>query len=472
MKELQKTTQGLISSGTDKEKMDLLSKAFSIFSDDAARLENAYDQLGKQFESLNLELQDANHKLLNKVAELDVITDYLKNILDNIAQGILFIDLNGTITLCNPAAETILEIQRQEMIFQRFWKVFKDDVFGFSMRSTLNLEKAVQDNKVMQNFELESLSKRADHSQKVKAAPIESDYGSKDCVNLLSSTAVSRLNLQQQAATNQIRYTSPLHHHKELEIGTAFALKDKCQNQGLIIMVRDVTEMRRLQVIAARADRMKVLGEMAAQVAHEIRNPLGGIKGFASLLKRDLADNPELQKMASHIVEGTDSLNNLVNQILHYARPVQPHPEKVDLIALLNEMKKHVIADSNIYRPNIAIEINAAFDRFILSVDVEYFKSALLNLLVNAIQAMPKGGTVSFSLSKQPGYAVLSITDNGTGIPEEVMPRLFSPFFTTKPEGNGLGLAEVQKVIQAHGGTIDVASIIDKGTVFTIKLPL
>jgi signal transduction histidine kinase len=237
-------------------------------------------------------------------------------------------------------------------------------------------------------------------------------------------------------------------------------------------MIRDVTEMRYLQTLADRADRMKVLGEMAAQVAHEIRNPLGGIKGFASLLKRDLISHPEMQQMAASIVEGTDNLNHLVDQILHYSRPVQAHTEATDLILLLKQVKEHIMADANIYKSNINIHIETSFSKISLPLDTGLFKSALLNLIVNAIQAMPNGGTITLALRKQLYHVILSVSDTGTGIPEDLIPKLYSPFFTTKREGNGLGLIEVQKVIHAHGGTIDVTSIVNQGTTFIIKLPI
>lgn len=356
------------------------------------------------------DLQNATH---------DAVTDCLQNILDHIAQGILFIELDGRITTCNKAAEAILGIQSQTVIFRYFGKVFKDDVFGFSMQKMLER--------------------------------------------------------QQPAPAICTNYNSPMNQYSELEIVTTFVAKrDKSsqnQNQGLIVMIRDVTEVHHLQMMAARADRMKILGEMAAQVAHEIRNPLGGIKGFASLLKRDLKDHPEQQKMAEYIVEGTDSLNHLVNQILNYTRPVQPHLENTDLIALLQQVKEHVMADTNIYKSNIAILIDAPFDTLMLSIDIAHFKSAILNLIVNAIQAMPEGGIISLSTRKKTGYIILTISDTGIGIADESLSKLYSPFFTTKPEGNGLGLIEVQKIIQAHGGTIDVRSAPEKGTAFTIKLP-
>lgn len=420
MENLQKAAHNVMSSKTDKEKMDSLCQAFELFTLDTGRLENAYDSLNRQFETLNLELQDANYNLRSKVAELDVVTNYLQNILDNITQGILFIDFNGIITTCNKAAENILGINGSQIVHRPYRDTFKDDAFGFSMNAILKGH--------------------------------------------------------QESATYNVSYVSPHNQLSELEVVTSFAIKNSLgaeyQNQGLVVMIRDVTEMRHLQTMAARADRMKVLGEMAAQVAHEIRNPLGGIKGFASLLKRDLKDSPELQKMAGYIVEGTDSLGNLVNQILHYARPIHPHPEKTDLIALLNLVKEYIKADANIYKANISILIDAPFKELILPLDINLFKSAMLNLMVNSIQAMPDGGTLTLSVRQQQGLLILSVADTGSGIPEELLSKLYSPFFTTKPEGNGLGLVEVQKVILAHGGTIDVASTVNQGTTFTIKLPL
>lgn len=381
------------------------------------------EQKKELFDSLNLELQDANYLLQNKVAELDVLTNYLKNILDNMVQGILFLDFSGTVTTCNAATEKILGIKGEQLLFRRFWDVLKDDVFGFSMRSILNIE-------------AEALH---------------------------------------EAAIYNVSYLSPLHGQLDLEVVTAFAINRakgrQKQNQGLIIMLRDVTEMRNLQMLTARADRMKALGEMAAQVAHEIRNPLGGIKGFASLLKRDLKDNPSLQKMAASIVEGTDNLDHMVDRILHYSRPVHLHLEKTDLMALIHDLKLLFMADAHAYHSNVTIVIDASFDQVILSLDPVLFKSALLNLWVNAAQAMPDGGAITLSVRKQPGCVILSVSDTGVGIPEENLSKLYSPFFTTKVEGNGLGLIEVQKVIQAHGGAIDVESTVNKGTTFKIKLP-
>lgn len=427
MKHLKKITSAVQKSLTDKKKTDSLNRAFKIFSTETGRLEAAYHSLTAHSKMLNLELQQTNQELQNKAKELDITTDYLKGILDHIAQGILVVDLSGTVTTYNTAAENILGIKSSNVVFHSFWQTFKDDLFGFSLHELLKTKK---------NF-----------------------TGS--CITYTTPQA---FHLDIEVTTTFIFKRN--HYKRDLEISPPYKIAE-----GLIIMLRDVTEVRHLQVLANRTDQMKELGEIAAHVAHEIRNPLGGIKGFASLLKRDLAENPKLQKMANYIVEGTENLNQLVSQILQYARPIQPHFEKVNLIQLLNEMKNHLLADINMNTPSIQISIQSFSEDIPLFLDPPLFKSALLNLLMNAKQAMPNGGRIDLSVYQKHNHLILVIADSGIGISEENLSKLWSPFFTTKPEGNGLGLAEVQKVIQAHRGTVDVSSAINQGTTFIIKIP-
>lgn len=338
------------------------------------------------------------------------VKDFLSGVLDNISQGVLFIDLQGSITSCNKAAESILGIPADAILTKKFWEVFPDGTFGFSIE--------------------ESLQQNIDH-------------------------------------TTYSTYTSPDNTTLDLEVATTLI-----PSQGMILILKDVTEIRHLQAILNRANKMKELGEMAAHVAHEIRNPLGGIKGFASLLKRDLADNPQLEKMADYIVKGTDNLNELVDQILHYSRPLHLHIETTDLITLLNDIKTLLLADAQFKDKEISLKLSSPSGTLPIAIDAHIIKSAILNLLVNAAEAVAKKGKITIKVDKTPKYASISIADNGIGIPQEHLSKLYSPFFTTKPEGNGLGLAEVQKVVQAHGGTIDVESKVGHGTTFTLKLPL
>lgn len=362
---------------------------------------------------------------MEKILEDERISNYFKRILDHIVQGILFIDFRGVVTTYNKTAEAMLGVSQEQVLFHPFWNHFSDTLFGFSLRDALK-------------------NRGENHTP---------------CC---------------------ITYGSPETHSYELEILTSFLQASPEDNQlqndselssGLLVMLRDVTEIKQLQTMANRIDRMKELGAMAAQVAHEIRNPLGGIKGFATLLHRDLQAHPQLQEMAAHIVEGTDALSQRVSQVLQYARPVSLHPEKVDLVALLKEVKELILADTSIDTSRLTIVIPSNKEQIPIELDIALFKSAILNLMVNAIQAMPEGGEITMSVQKKLKHVALIFSDTGTGISEENLSKIYSPFFTTKPEGNGLGLAEVQKVIQAHHGTIDTFSQIGKGTTFVIKLP-
>jgi signal transduction histidine kinase len=411
---------------TQQEKMDALLEAFSLFSYETERLQTAYRLLKEQFEAVNTELEESNRQLTLKIAELDVVTYYLDSILSNITQGILFIDFIGNVTTYNTAAQQILEVERLDVVFEPFWSHFKDDHFGFSMRQAL----------------------------KNKTAP------------------------RTQLAT----ITLPSGAVREIEVDTTFVLQKNSTiggtrrsptldaMKGVIILIRDLTDLRRLQAVASRNDRMKELGEMAAMVAHEIRNPLGGIKGFASLLQRDLSDRPQQQQMAQYIVEGTDTLNSLVNQVLDYARPLDMHLEHHDILPLIHSLHVHLEADQILTAAH-SLRIETQLNEVRIPVDIIQLRSALLNLLLNAVQSMPKGGEITIKLWYTGSILHIAIVDQGEGIAAVNLEKIFSPFFTTKPKGNGLGLSEVHKIIRAHGGTIDVVSVVGEGSTFTLQLP-
>lgn len=406
---------------SQEKKIESLNRAFDLFTKESERLEKSYVDLKEQFKTLNIELEDTVKQLNQKLVELDAITYYLNGILSNISQGILFINLNGGVTTYNEAAQVILQIYSEKVLFHSFWDNFRDDAFGFSMREALAL--------------------------------------------------------QHPMGTVYTTYVHPDGSSHELEVDTSFVLRHGREQgspidamQGIIVLIRDITEIRRLQMIANRSDRLKELGEMAAMVAHEIRNPLGGIKGFASLLQRDLKDQPKLEQMARYIIDGTDSLNRLVTTVLNYARPVQLHIEVYDLISLVHDLQQLVQADSS-FDPRVKFEIKSRHKDMPVPIDAHLLKSALLNLVVNSYQAMPEGGQITISINSLEGHAVIKVADTGIGIQPENIEKLYTPFFTTRANGNGFGLAEVLKIVQAHGGTIEVKSEVNKGTEFTIKIP-
>jgi PAS domain S-box-containing protein len=413
--ELKHTTAAAVEMKSLQDGIDKLSQAFEIFSHETARLENSYEALQEKFTRINQKLEKSNRELHLKVSELDATSFYLNSLLNNISQGILFIKLSGVVSTYNPRAEEILGISQEKVLHSHFSTWFPDDLFCFSMKEAL-------------------ASKKAPETLFMTLSTIQGTQ-------------------------------------KELELSVKFDLKGDDASNGLIVLIRDITEMRRLQAIANRHYRMEELGEMAASLAHEIRNPLGGIEGFASLLHRDLNEMPEKQKMASAIIDGTRTLSTLVTNVLHYARPIKLRFATTDLVLLLKQVLELVKADST-YSQEIEYHLKFSASSILAPVDEEVLKTALLNLVVNAVQAMPQGGSLYVDLIQKNEFVTISITDTGEGISEENIEKIFSPFFTTKEEGNGLGLSEVQKVIQAHGGNIQVSSNLGKGSRFTIKLPL
>lgn len=418
IKNLKTIAEEISQSPDSDQQIRLLTRGFELFSEETERLDQAYAAIKAQFQEVNHKLKETNDRLESKVQELHVLTSYLDNILSHMAQGLIFIDLEGHITTYNAAAEAIFEIPKNQVLYQKFSDHFLDSLIGFSM------EKA--------------------------------------------------LKTQEVPHTGFFSLDFPDGKHKDLEVQMTFVPKKEegletlDYTQGLILLLRDITELRRLQTAASRKDRMQALGEMAAQVAHEIRNPLGGIKGFAALLHRDLKSQPEQLRLTNYILEGAGTLERLVTQVLNYSRPIQLELKTIDIPSLLHELKES-LEGQKVIDLNISFEIQTP-KKLTLLVDPGLLQSALLNLIVNALQAMPEGGTLSLILKEEKDKVILQVKDTGIGIAPEHIKKLFSPFFSTKADGNGLGLAEAHKVIQAHGGEISVDSTVGKGTTFTIKL--
>ncbi|MBM3184310.1 MAG: hypothetical protein FJZ64_03285 [Chlamydiae bacterium] len=317
--------------------------------------------------------------------------------------------MEGKIQIASEMALKFFSLSEEATLHHLYWDLFEDDFFGFSMKEALNF-----------------------------------------------------------GIPQRLIYKS--HRFLELEISTTFTFSDP-RFQGMILIAKDLTEKQKLKKQISRNEEMKDLGENTAQIVHEIRNLLGGMRGFASLLEKDLHEAPPLQMMASSIIEGVKLLEKLSASILHYARPIQVHPASKEVGAFLKEFAKFIKVDPAFPR-QVKMELHIPNDPVLLPLDPEAMKSALLNLAFNAIQAMPNGGVLSISLFKLEGCCQISITDTGVGIAPELLSCLFSPSFTTKKKGNGLGLVETKKIVQAHFGTIDVRSMIGKGSTFTITLPL
>ncbi len=217
-----------------------------------------------------------------------------------------------------------------------------------------------------------------------------------------------------------------------------------------------------------RADRLSAIGQLAAGLAHEIRNPLASIDGAAEVLNM-ADDRPELRKETVGIIRKECSrLNRLLTSLLDFARPRRPEWREVDLSRVLDSAIDLV---SHSAGKGIRFHRETAHGVPRLLGDAEQLTQVMLNLTLNAAQAMPEGGDVWLTARQDDDGIVIEIRDQGAGIPEENLDSIFDPFFTTKDTGTGLGLSVVHQIVTQHGGTVTVTGNQDKGTTFTLFFP-
>jgi signal transduction histidine kinase len=414
--QLQKVANAALSSSSTQEGMKHLARAFALFSTETNSIKAAYLRLQQRSNEINKELDLSKNHLKLKRQDLESITTFLDNLLDIISQAVIFIDINGTIVIFNKKAQDLFQKEKKDVLFHNYLSHFKDDFLGFSVKQSINL-------------------------------------------NLSKQKSYATLKLKDKNA-------------KQIEISTLFVGENHLPYKGLIILINDITKIKELKIKASRNDHLKELGKMNATIAHEIKNPLGGIRGYASLLIKNLENNPHLQQMAIQILESSKSLERLVSSILHFSRPLEIKPTKIDLFPMLKDLCKSIKVDPS-FDKNIKITFHKIEKKLSLYADRQLLNMAFLNLIVNAYQAIDKrNGEITISILKNGNFVLISITDTGKGIEERNIDKIFSPFFTTKQRGNGLGLSEAYKIIQTHGGNIDVHSNLDKGTSFIITLPI
>jgi two-component system sensor histidine kinase HydH len=251
----------------------------------------------------------------------------------------------------------------------------------------------------------------------------------------------------------------------------ATVLQEHGKAAGIILLFRDITEVRRLKKEIARSQHLASLGSLAAGVAHEIRNPLSSIKGFATYFRQRYRDNPEDEKTAGIMIQEVDRLNRVISQLLDYARPMTMQRQEVSIQDSIRHSLRMIEAQAR--EKGILLRADLGADIAPISVDPDRMHQVFLNLYLNALGAMQAGGVLSVFLEKQSdGRIRIGIQDTGIGIQPEDLGRIFDPYFTTKPSGAGLGLAIVQKIIDAHNAEIQVASTPHGGTTVTILLPV
>ena len=256
-----------------------------------------------------------------------------------------------------------------------------------------------------------------------------------------------------------------------LEIGASILQDMNGVFLGYILLFKDLTEVQSLRREIARSQRLASVGRLAAGVAHEIRNPLSSIKGFATYFKERYPDAPQDQKTADIMIAEVDRLNRVVGQLLEFARPVPVSPKLTPLKELVDDSVRLIERKAKEKQITVKTLNFAKMDQAML--DPDRINQVLLNVYLNAIESMDPGGELGVELSaaKEDHHIEIMVSDTGCGIPGEHLSRIFDPYFTTKSTGTGLGLAIAHNIIEALGGKINISSRPGKGTTFCITIP-
>ena len=242
-------------------------------------------------------------------------------------------------------------------------------------------------------------------------------------------------------------------------------------NQMVIQLRESREEIERLhRTQMSRAEHFATLGEMATGLAHEIRNPLAGIAGVIEIIGRDLPTTSPAREVVKDVRQEIARINHIVTDLLQTARPHPPKVGKSDL----NITIEHAVMLARQQALARGVEISLQKEPTLPEVehDSDQIHQVMLNLLLNALQAIDRKGKVDVKLSQMNSSAVVEVSDNGRGIPPENLPNIFRPFYTTKGDGTGLGLSLARRIVEDHQGRINVASTVGKGTTFAVVLPL
>ncbi len=391
-----------------------LEEAFAHFSRQTAQLREAYRKLEQRAEQVNLELEAANCELARKVQELDEAYNFQHSILESIPIAVVVTDLDGNVRALNAAAEDMWAVRRQEALGRHFQTV---------MESRHTLLAGVL-----------AGSRRLECQRRQLGGPE---------AKIISSTA-------------------------------CLVANSAGQSIGAVQLDRDITALSALQQELYEQGKLADLGKMAAGLAHEIRKPLNGIKGFASILQRKSDDDAKRQHYIANIMGAADRLNGLLGRLLDFARPEGLHLTTCDLRAVAEQIAEFVRVETRSDSARIHVEIPEKA-RWV-SADPDKIKQVLLNLIQNGVEALQGPGTVrvAASVRQQGGQkrVRVQVRDTGKGISSEQAGMILEPFYTSKENGTGLGLPIVHRILQLHCTQLDIDSKPGRGTTMSFLLPL
>jgi PAS domain S-box-containing protein len=260
---------------------------------------------------------------------------------------------------------------------------------------------------------------------------------------------------------------------------------DNGETVGAALLFKDLTHVEQIEERERLRDRLAAVGEMAAVMAHEIKNPLAGIEVLAGLLRRKVPDNAEAQSMVKDIINEAKMANAIVQEVLAFVRPVRLQVDRTSLAEAVNNAI--VLADGKAERGSIMVDIALPKHLPAVGADQHQLTQVFCNLLINAYEALDGRGRIDISARIANTAAdgallpdghlpvatvIVDVADDGPGMPPEIAEKIFNPFFTTKAQGSGLGLAIVRKIVDAHEGRIDMTTADGRGTKFRVTLPV
>lgn len=365
--------------------------------------------LAGQYHELHQDMEDQRKHLSDLQAFRDLI-------FESVGSGLVAVDPAGRVTAFNRAAESITGIRAAEAVDQPWEAIFGRGV---------NLEEA-----------------RRAVSEGTEPAP---------------------------------RYEFPLRRRDghEVPVGISFrSLRSGTGDvAGLIGVCQDLSSIKLMEQRVRQSDRLAAVGRLSANMAHEIRNPLASISGAVEALARDLPPDHTRGQLVEIVLRESARLNQIVGDFLEYARPAPMVPLEINMAEILDEVL--LLIEHRSLPTNLKV-VREYGDTLPTRADPQRLRQAVWNLCLNAVQAMPEGGELRVSarsLRERGGRLQICIADTGQGISDSDLPHIFEPFFSTKPEGSGIGLALVYRVVEEHGGSIEVRSRVGDGTTFILILP-
>jgi PAS domain S-box-containing protein len=325
-----------------------------------------------------------------------------------------------------------------------------------------------------------------DMAYRVLALPAENDFIGRPFVEVLADVPEVLRVLQQAFDGNDLPNRAEMRLRKTgraMGYTLSHIHDDNGRMVGATLFFKDLTKVEQMEERERLRDRLAALGEMAAAIAHEVKNPLASIEVMAGVLKRQMTDREEALETLNDIIKEAKMANSIVVEVLEFVRPIQLQVERAALDEVLKD--SITLAEGKMRRGSVSIDTVIEPDVPELLADSHQLRQLFSNLLANAFEALGGDGHVDIrawllpgedepvgTVDPQPPQIVVEVRDSGPGIAADDMERIFSPFFSTKPQGTGLGLAIVRKVVDAHDGHIDAVSAPGRGAAFRVTLPV